>query len=93
MKIAIVAVVIAAALFTAGILIGYRLAAKPDAVTNSMLQEKIEHEAADLRGRIDSVGSKVDRTNFLLMHAMGPNVAGVIGSAIAAGFLISMFGG
>ena len=60
MKIAIVAVVIAAALFTAGILIGYRLAEKPDAVTNSMLQEKIEHEAADLRGRIDGVGSKVD---------------------------------
>ena len=30
--------------------------------------------------------------NFLLMHAMGPNVAGVIGSAIAAGVLISLFG-
>ena len=30
---------------------------------------------------------------FLLMHAMGPNVAGVIGSAIAAGFLLSVFGG
>ena len=31
-------------------------------------------------------------TNFLLMHAMGPNVAGVIGSAVAAGFLLLMFG-
>lgn len=30
--------------------------------------------------------------NFLLMHAMGPNVAGVIGSAIAAGVLISLYG-
>ncbi|MCR5295994.1 MAG: sodium ion-translocating decarboxylase subunit beta [Clostridiales bacterium] len=39
------------------------------------------------------VGQKANPSNFLLMHAMGPNVAGVIGSAIAAGFLISMFGG
>ena len=31
-------------------------------------------------------------SNFLLMHAMGPNVAGVIGSAVAAGFLLAMFG-
>ena len=60
MKIAIVAVAIAIAIFVAGTLIGYRLAEKTDAVTNSMLQEKIEHEAADLRGRIDGVGSKVD---------------------------------
>lgn len=36
---------------------------------------------------------KEDPTNFLLMHAMGPNVAGVIGSAVAAGILISYFGG
>lgn len=39
------------------------------------------------------VGKKYNKTNFLLMHAMGPNVAGVIGSAIAAGFLLSVFGG
>ncbi len=38
------------------------------------------------------VGAKTDPTNFLLMHAMGPNVAGVIGSAVAAGYLLSMFG-
>ena len=38
------------------------------------------------------VGRRYDKTNFLLMHAMGPNVAGVIGSAIAAGFLLSVFG-
>ena len=37
-------------------------------------------------------GAKYDRTNFLLMHAMGPNVAGVIGSAVAAGILINIFG-
>ena len=39
-----------------------------------------------------SVGQKENPTNFLLMHAMGPNVAGVIGSAIAAGALIALFG-
>lgn len=38
------------------------------------------------------VGQKENPSNFLLMHAMGPNVAGVIGSAIAAGFLIKVFG-
>ena len=38
-------------------------------------------------------GQKANPTNFLLMHAMGPNVAGVIGSAIAAGVLLSIFGG
>lgn len=37
-------------------------------------------------------GAKANPTNFLLMHAMGPNVAGVIGSAVAAGFLMLMFG-
>ena len=38
------------------------------------------------------VGQEANPCNFLLMHAMGPNVAGVIGSAIAAGVLLSMFG-
>ena len=37
-------------------------------------------------------GQKYNPSNFLLMHAMGPNVAGVIGSAIAAGFLLVVFG-
>ena len=37
-------------------------------------------------------GVKEDPSNFLLMHAMGPNVAGVIGSAIAAGLLMLLFG-
>ena len=37
-------------------------------------------------------GRKYNPSNFLLMHAMGPNVAGVIGSAVAAGFLLSQFG-
>ena len=60
MKVAIVAVVVAIVIFTAGTLIGYRLAERPDPITNAMLQEKIEYESADLRGRIDAVGSKMD---------------------------------
>jgi len=39
-----------------------------------------------------TVGAEEDPHNFLLMHAMGPNVAGVIGSAVAAGVFLSMFG-
>ncbi|HHV46014.1 MAG TPA: sodium ion-translocating decarboxylase subunit beta, partial [Tissierellia bacterium] len=37
------------------------------------------------------VGQEANPSNFLLMHAMGPNVAGVIGSAVAAGLLLMFF--
>ncbi|HJC21170.1 MAG TPA: sodium ion-translocating decarboxylase subunit beta [Candidatus Butyricicoccus avicola] len=50
--------------------------------------------AVPMAARVSQVeGQKANPANFLLMHAMGPNVAGVIGSAIAAGFLIKVFGG
>lgn len=50
--------------------------------------------AVPMAARVAQVeGRKYNPTNFLLMHAMGPNVAGVIGSAVAAGFLLMMFGG
>ena len=39
---------------------------------------------------VQDVGRKYDPENYLLMHAMGPNVAGVIGSAIAAGVLLAI---
>lgn len=49
--------------------------------------------AVPMAARVSQVeGQKANPANFLLMHAMGPNVAGVIGSAVAAGFFISMFG-
>ena len=49
--------------------------------------------AVPLAARVSNmVGQKNNPSNFLLMHALGPNVAGVIGSAIAAGFLLSVFG-
>ncbi|NCC86484.1 MAG: sodium ion-translocating decarboxylase subunit beta [Clostridia bacterium] len=41
---------------------------------------------------VNAEGQKANPSNFLLMHAMGPNVAGVIGSAVAAGFLLLLFG-
>ena len=50
--------------------------------------------AVPMAARVSQVeGQKANPANFLLMHAMGPNVAGVIGSAIAAGFMIKVFGG
>ena len=50
--------------------------------------------AVPMAARVSQVvGQKENPSNFLLMHAMGPNVAGVIGSACAAGFMIKVFGG
>ncbi|MDE7182777.1 MAG: sodium ion-translocating decarboxylase subunit beta, partial [Clostridia bacterium] len=50
--------------------------------------------AVPMAARIsEDVGREYDPQNHLLMHAMGPNVAGVIGSAIAAGILIACFNG
>ena len=49
--------------------------------------------AVPMAARVSQVeGRKANPTNFLLMHAMGPNVAGVIGSAVAAGFFMLLFG-
>ncbi len=49
--------------------------------------------AVPMAARVSQIeGQKANPANFLLMHAMGPNVAGVIGSAIAAGFLLKLFG-
>ncbi len=49
--------------------------------------------AVPMAARVSQVeGQKANPKNFLLMHAMGPNVAGVIGSAVAAGVLLSIFG-
>ena len=39
------------------------------------------------------VGADADSSNFLLMHAMGPNVAGVIGTALVAGYFLTLMGG
>ena len=50
--------------------------------------------AVPMAARVSQVeGQKANPSNFLLMHAMGPNVAGVIGSGVAAGVMLCMFGG
>ena len=50
--------------------------------------------AVPMAARVSQIeGQKANPSNFLLMHAMGPNVAGVIGSAVAASVMLSMFGG
>ena len=67
---------------------------------NLFLKEKINPligsagvSAVPMAARVSQVeGQKADPCNFLLMHAMGPNVAGVIGSAVAAGILLSFLG-
>ena len=69
-------------------------------VMNLFLKEKINPligsagvSAVPMAARVSQVqGQKENPGNFLLMHAMGPNVAGVIGSAIAAGVLMALFG-
>ena len=69
-------------------------------IMNLFLKEKINPligsagvSAVPMAARVSQVeGQKANHSNFLLMHAMGPNVAGVIGSAIAAGVMISLFG-
>ena len=49
--------------------------------------------AVPMAARVSQMeGQRANPSNFLLMHAMGPNVAGVIGSAVAAGFLLALFG-
>ena len=68
---------------------------------NIFLKEKINPligsagvSAVPMAARVSqTVGQKEVPDNYLLMHAMGPNVAGVIGSAVAAGILIAIFGG
>jgi sodium ion-translocating decarboxylase beta subunit len=69
-------------------------------IMNLFLKEKLNPligsagvSAVPMAARVSQVvGRKSDPTNFLLMHAIGPNLAGVIGSAAAAGMLIAMFG-
>ena len=69
-------------------------------IMNLFLKEKINPligsagvSAVPMAARVaNKVGMEEDPSNFLLMHAMGPNVSGVIGTAIAAGVFISTYG-
>ena len=86
--------VFAFGLSTAGGLIGGVLMCKLTGGKVNPLIGSAGVSAVPMAARVANVqGQKANPSNFLLMHAMGPNVAGVIGSAIAAGFLLSVFGG
>ena len=78
---------------TAGGLIGGNIMCKLSGKKVNPLIGSAGVSAVPMAARVSQmVGQKANPTNFLLMHAMGPNVAGVIGSAIAAGFLLAVFG-
>ena len=85
--------VVAFGLSTAGGLLGGNVMCKLTGKKVNPLIGSAGVSAVPMAARVaNTVGQKNNPSNFLLMHAMGPNVAGVIGSAIAAGFLLSVFG-
>ena len=85
--------VVAFGLSTAGGLLGGLIMCKATGGKINPLIGSAGVSAVPMAARVSNmVGQKNNPSNFLLMHAMGPNVAGVIGSAIAAGFLLSVFG-
>ena len=85
--------VVAFILSTAGGLLGGQVMCKLTKGKVNPLIGSAGVSAVPMAARVaNTEGQKNNPSNFLLMHAMGPNVAGVIGSAIAAGFLLSVFG-
>ena len=85
--------VVAFGISTAGGLLGGNIMCKLTGKKVNPLIGSAGVSAVPMAARVaNTVGQKNNPSNFLLMHAMGPNVAGVIGSAIAAGFLLSVFG-
>ena len=85
---------VAFAISTAGGLLGGIVMYKTSGGAINPLIGSAGVSAVPMAARVSQdVGRRYTKNNYLLMHAMGPNVAGVIGSAIAAGFLLSVFGG
>ena len=85
--------VVAFGISTAGGLLGGNVMCKLTGGKVNPLIGSAGVSAVPMAARVaNTQGQKANPSNFLLMHAMGPNVAGVIGSAIAAGFLLSVFG-
>ena len=85
--------VVAFGISTAGGLLGGNVMCKLTGKKVNPLIGSAGVSAVPMAARVANVqGQKANPSNFLLMHSMGPNVAGVIGSAIAAGFLLSVFG-
>ena len=85
--------VVAFGISTAGGLLGGNVMCKLTGGKVNPLIGSAGVSAVPMAARVSNTqGQKANPSNFLLMHAMGPTVAGVIGSAIAAGFLLSVFG-
>ena len=85
--------VVAFGLSTAGGLVGGNIMCKLTKGKVNPLIGSAGVSAVPMAARVSNkVGQQENPSNFLLMHAMGPNVAGVIGSAIAAGVLLALFG-
>ena len=76
---------------TAGVLLGKLMHKLSGGEVNPMIGAAGVSAVPMAARVVQKEGQKADPSNFLLMHAMGPNVAGVIGSAIAAGVLLSFF--
>ena len=75
-----------------GVILGKVMCAVPHGKINPLIGSA-GVSAVPMAARVSQkVGQEYNPRNYLLMHAMGPNVAGVIGSAVAAGILINMFG-
>ncbi|MBQ4521480.1 MAG: sodium ion-translocating decarboxylase subunit beta [Lachnospiraceae bacterium] len=92
LKIVVLGLVAFAVGTTSGILFG-KLMCKLSGGKINPLIGSAGVSAVPMAARVSQkVGSEADPTNFLLMHAMGPNVAGVIGTAVAAGTFMAIFG-
>ena len=78
--------------FAAGVLFGKLMCVATHGKVNPLIGSA-GVSAVPMAARVSQkVGAEADPTNFLLMHAMGPNVAGVIGTAVAAGTFMAIFG-
>ena len=92
LKIVVLGLVAFAVGTAAGVLFG-KLMCKLDGGKTNPLIGSAGVSAVPMAARVSQkVGAEADPTNFLLMHAMGPNVAGVIGTAVAAGTFMAIFG-
>jgi oxaloacetate decarboxylase beta subunit len=93
----IIIVVLGVLAFMVGTAAGVLLAKLMNLITGGKINPLIGAagvSAVPMAARVaQKEGQRENPSNFLLMHAMGPNVAGVIGSAVAAGVMLSMFGG
>ena len=93
LKIVVLGLVAFAISTSGGLLIGNVMYAVTGGKVNPLIGSA-GVSAVPMAARVSQkVGQQENPSNFLLMHAMGPNVAGVIGSAIAAGFLLAVYGG